>query len=293
MSVTRDVTAGKVLQKLVFYKLLDGDMKSCHGGEFQWELGKWYECYGPAITCVSGFHLTPIIPDWATSAAKRVFIAEVDWDSPVDVSQIFKDSASKISVKRCKLVRELTNQEIAEHGVIIRAPSGNEGATFASTPYTRVSGGAKAVVHDCSRFVHLTGGAECSGSDGIIRASGNSTVDARGDTVVVAATNGVIRVTGKAVVIVDSYSTVFAGDNATVVVRCATAKVFLYDKARAVVPRTSVAFSYYGALIVSKHHQDPEHAITGVVNAEYGRDQWRVLRNKSTQALRFVEKVTT
>lgn len=68
------------------YKVLDGNCKSCHGGNFYydrprftlfgWEPGRWTPLVEKVTTCSSGYHLTEEPWRWMSDKVRFVFEAE-------------------------------------------------------------------------------------------------------------------------------------------------------------------------------------------------------------------------
>jgi hypothetical protein len=72
----------------LFYKVLDAEGYSCHGGSLKWSLptknddgswtpGEWMpEIEGPLVECKNGYHLVTLeqLPGWLN---ERIFVAEV------------------------------------------------------------------------------------------------------------------------------------------------------------------------------------------------------------------------
>ena len=99
---------------MTYYKVLDSNGNSQHGGSFSWSLpegsgeaavpGEWHEV-PEASMCVSGFHLTTDPTEWWKSGS-RCFVAEA-----VDVTE--ETGSDKVVCRRVRLCRELSAAELA------------------------------------------------------------------------------------------------------------------------------------------------------------------------------------
>ena len=94
----------------MYYKvLLDG--KSFHGGEFEWSLpkngkpGKWHSVTGELMMCLHGLHLTDNPQKWWDRNAKCY---EVEYKDALEPAE------DKICVRKVRLVRELTHDDLAK-----------------------------------------------------------------------------------------------------------------------------------------------------------------------------------
>jgi hypothetical protein len=98
---------------LIYYKVLV-DGKSCHGGEFKWNLpvkqedgsyipGEWHTFEGEIKLCQSGFHLTDNPLSWHRPYS-QTYICEYDDSLPV-----IKDNIDKIVVQKCRLLHPVND----------------------------------------------------------------------------------------------------------------------------------------------------------------------------------------
>ena len=94
----------------MYYKvLLDG--KSFHGGEFEWSLpkngkpGKWHSVVGDLRMCLHGFHLTDNPQKWWNRDAKCY---------EVEYKDALQPNEDKICVRKVRLVKELTHDDLAK-----------------------------------------------------------------------------------------------------------------------------------------------------------------------------------
>lgn len=98
-----------------YYKVLK-DGHSFHGGKMKWSLpnggpGEWHEVQGDLIMCRRAIHLTRTPANWFDPGA-RVYAVEV-------AGAVTKGDGDKIAVRRCRLLRELDETELAEHGIFL------------------------------------------------------------------------------------------------------------------------------------------------------------------------------
>src|SRR5690606_32824707 len=105
-------------RSMKYYKvLLHG--RSCHGGDAEWSLpkqredgtwepGEWMpKIRGPLELCANGYHLTREPARWWREGAE-CYVAEWDGEHVGD-----GDGGDKIAVRRCRLLRKLSNGELA------------------------------------------------------------------------------------------------------------------------------------------------------------------------------------
>ena len=89
---------------MLYLKVLDSEMRSCNGGNQQWQLGKWLRHKGPVAICKSGLHLTLNPNEWR---GKRVFIAETP--------KVHHEQDYKAVARTVRLLRELSPPLLAEY----------------------------------------------------------------------------------------------------------------------------------------------------------------------------------
>lgn len=269
------VQALQALKDIRWFKVLNGDMRSFHGGQHTWELDKWYEVDKEPSVCHTGFHLTPVIRDWAgDNCAKRAFVVEVDWNAGFDASRIYERGAAKIAVRRCRLVRELTDNELCEHGVMFgQATTGVR--LIVSGEVSRVGGIGDAETGSCNALIVARDSARVFVDTGCAHAYDSSSIHAIGSTYTHARTDGRITASGCSVVRAQGSGDVFANESATVIVeRYDACRIFLADRAVAVVH----AYHKDTAILIAKRHNNPACAIAGRINHELNRDKWKVVR---------------
>lgn len=102
----------------VLFRESDGRLWSCHGGSYEWTLGEWTPEVPELKLGVQGYHLTRNPQAWWWRDPRtHAFLAE--YKDPVDGQ--FDDSwKSRVSVGSCRLMRELTDTELAESRVFLR-----------------------------------------------------------------------------------------------------------------------------------------------------------------------------
>jgi len=92
------------MANMLYLKVLDSEMRSCNGGNQQWQLGKWLRHKGPVAICKSGLHLTLKPKNWV---GKRVFIAETP--------KVHHEQDYKAVARTVRLLRELSPPLLAEY----------------------------------------------------------------------------------------------------------------------------------------------------------------------------------
>lgn len=262
-----------------WYKVLDMDMRSMHGGTHTWELGKWYELPVPPVACSHGFHLTRVIPDWIAGLPARVFKVQIDWKAGYDASQMFEHGSSKISVRRCRLITELTDDELALKGVMMGAVKSDQ-RRIVNGDNVRIYGEAYGETASEYQILRAYGESRVYADLGSTIAYDTVQVDAAHQSYVRACGSGRVEAYGNSIVKVSGDSEVFARSSATVIIDSYEAKVFLEEDAKAVVR------SGPGSVrLIGKKHSDPANAIIG---GENGRDKWKVVKRNGQ--LQFVPR---
>jgi hypothetical protein len=193
------------------YKVLNAEGRSFHGGDFQFSLpkdgnpGDWHEVEGEVVLCQNGFHLTDDPASWWGVAA-RCFLVESE-----GVVGDCKGSDRKCAAKKVRLIRELTNAELAEVRIFKEgAHTVSEGATYWAydSATVRASGSAT---------VEASGSATVRAYDSAtVRASGSATVEASGSATVRAYDSATVEASGSATVRASGSATVEASGSATV-----------------------------------------------------------------------------
>jgi len=199
---------------------------SWHGGEHRWSLptrdttgawtpGEWTPAVAPSV-CSRGWHLTTQ-PGlwWSGDAGVTAYLAE--WDGAL----ARREGDEKFAVERCRLLRELTADEIASCGV------------FLSGSHEMRTGSAWAY------------------DSATVRASGSATVTASGSATVWASGSATVRASGSATVRAYDSATVTAYGSATVTAYD-SATVRAYDSAKAHAAGQSVATAWGGAVVITR-----------------------------------------
>jgi hypothetical protein len=214
--------------------------------------------------CSRGWHLTTQ-PGlwWSGDAGVTAYLAE--WDGAREQ----REGDEKFAVERCRLLRELTADELASCGVFL---SGSHevrtGAAWASGSATvRAYGSATVTAYDSatvtaydSATVTAYGSATVTAYDSAtVRAYDSATVTASGSATVRAYDSATVRAYGSATVTAYDSATVTAYDSATVTaydsatVRAYdSATVTAYDSAKAHAAGQSVATAWSGTVAVTR-----------------------------------------
>src|SRR5947207_13377532 len=107
--MTATPTGDQPMATETYYKILV-DGSSCHGGSMKWSLpdgdkpGDWHEVPGKISLCSNGLHLTSRPIAWWKHGAEA-YLAEV--------GEIFGRDKDKIVTNRARLLRRLTDDELA------------------------------------------------------------------------------------------------------------------------------------------------------------------------------------
>ena len=189
--------------------------RSWHGGEHEWSLptqgadetwtpGEWTPRVTPRV-CSEGWHLTTEPARW-WSADEGVACYLAEHDGAVSRSE----GEDKIACERVRLLRPLTEDELAAVGIYTR------GEHKVSSGSAWASGSATVEAWDTAT-VRASGSAtvEASGS-AAVRASGSATVRASGSATVEASGSATVEASGSATVEAWDSATVEAWDSATV-----------------------------------------------------------------------------
>ena len=188
--------------------------RSWHGGAHVWSLpqtqpdgavtpGDWTPPVKPAV-CSRGWHLTTEPAHWwGTDPTVKAYLAE--WEGAVA-----RDEGDKFAVERCRLLRELTVEELATLSVFLTGEhTVRAGVAWASGSSTVTASGSSTVRAYDSSTVRASGSST-------VRASGSSTVTASGSSTVTAYDSSTVRAYGSSTVTAYGSSTVTAYDSSTV-----------------------------------------------------------------------------
>jgi hypothetical protein len=181
--------------------------QSWHGGTHVWSLpqaqpdgtvtpGDWTPAVKPAV-CSRGWHLTTEPARWwGVDAGIKAYLAE--WDGAVGR----REGDDKFAVERCRLVRELTADELAALNVFLSGEHEvRPGVAWAYGSSTVRASGSSTVM--------------ASGSS-TVRASGSSTVTACDSSTVTACDSSTVTAYDSSTVMASGSSTVTACDSSTV-----------------------------------------------------------------------------
>jgi hypothetical protein len=117
----------------MYYKVLKNGESMI--GKFSWSLpkgdekGEWHEVDGEISMCQNGLHLTARPVTWFQHKDCEVYEVEIDESKEV----ITEDFSDKIAVRRCRLVRKLTNDELSKDHDIHIFTSGAHAVTSGKT----------------------------------------------------------------------------------------------------------------------------------------------------------------
>jgi hypothetical protein len=214
----------------------------------------------------------------------------VDWSLPFSTEDNLLDVTTrdhKIAVQKCRLVRELTDAECARLGVL-SAWHNSMDWTETSAPLIKMSGG-KLEVHNMEARVQVYQTGAVRTSSRHVIAYDFATVYASYTANVVANGNAVVYATGISTVTANAQSTVFADDNATVIVRSRGAKVFVRDRAVALVEYDEDAMSGDGAVVRSKKAPGRVLHRNSGASRDINGERWKVIKN-ADDALTFTRR---
>ena len=197
--------------------------RSWHGGEHEWSLptqgadetwtpGEWTPRVTPRV-CSEGWHLTTEPARW-WSADEGVACYLAEHDGAVSRSE----GEDKIACERVRLLRPLTEDELAAVGIYTRGEHKvSSGSAWASGSATVEAWDSATVRASGSATVEASGSAavEASGS-ATVRASGSATVRASGSATVEAWDSATVEASGSATVRASGSATVEAWGSATV-----------------------------------------------------------------------------
>jgi hypothetical protein len=201
----------------------DGSLRSCHGGNFQWDPpilnkdgsytpGSWTPSAMVDLG-ESGYHLTDYPTSWWNNSNIGAYL--VEYRGKVQGS-FNDDRGRKIAVESCRLLRPLTSEELARYRIFIDG----EHQTWDTGPYV-VAGNAFLLSCTCevssqvSIFAFDNSMVRAMGNV-IVRASGNSDVYAYDNAVVTVRMNASVYALGAVNIYAFGDSEVYAYNGATV-----------------------------------------------------------------------------
>jgi hypothetical protein len=197
------------MSKTLFKVLLDG--QSFHGGSLVWDLpkegkpGEWQSVDGEVYLCHRGLHLTDWVACWWKPGAKA-YVVEAE-----GVEGDCENKDRKCVARRVRLLREATEQELAEAGVF------QSGTHLAKEARQFIASGSATVRASGSATVRASGSAAVRAWDSAtVEASGSATVEASGSATVEASGSATVRASGSATVEAWGSATVRASGSATV-----------------------------------------------------------------------------
>jgi hypothetical protein len=180
---------------------------SWHGGAHEWSLptratdgawtpGEWTPRVAPSV-CSQGWHLTTEPGRWwSGDAGVTAYLAE--WDGAL----ARREDDEKFAVERCRLLRELTANELAAFGVFL---SGDHevrpGRAWAyGSAMVRAYGSAMVWAHGSATVTAYGSATVWAYSSAMVRAYGSATVTAYGSATVRAHGSAMVRAYGSAMV---------------------------------------------------------------------------------------------
>jgi hypothetical protein len=209
----------------------DGSLRSCHGGNFQWDPpilkgvgswkpGKWTFPVRPSLCC-SGYHLTDDPSQWWDKQNSHAYF--VEYRGRVD--GLFTDSGDrKIAVESCRLLRPLTAKELEKYNIFTEGEHTIDGKLlpryFDGRKTQVYVGGIARVEVQGDLTVNAYGNAEVTARDQdesiLVSAFGNAVVNAFGNTMVYAQGYARVNAHDDTLVSAEGNSCIIAYDNATV-----------------------------------------------------------------------------
>lgn len=187
----------------------DGSLWSCHGGDFKWnhptlkadgtwKPGRWTKPVLDPYLCYKGYHLTDDPVGWWTGPNLRAFL--VEYDGKVDQSYYWGLNSSwsskdrKIAVETCRLLRPLTDKELAGYNVFTKGRH-----VFSGTECV-VKGTATVEVEDCD-VLALENSKVVARGESRVRAHDNSRITSWAHSVVRAFDNVAVHAHGNSFVV--------------------------------------------------------------------------------------------
>src|SRR5690606_25291789 len=201
----RPARAGGGVMTMTMYKVLVNG-RSCNGGDLvwslprqrpdgSWEAGAWHEVGGPIQVCRNGLHLTRHPVEWWKRGAE-CYVAEYEGDTDEDRDGL------KIAVRRARLLRRLTTEELAALGIW------REG-------HHRVTAG-RAIAYGSASVVAPGSASVVASGSASVEAYGSASVRAYDSASVVASGSASVRAYGSASVRAYDSASVVAYDSASV-----------------------------------------------------------------------------
>ena len=191
---------------------------SWHGGAHEWSLptrstdgawtpGEWTPAVAPSV-CSRGWHLTTEPGRWwSVDAGVTAYLAE--WDGAL----ARREGDEKFAVERCRLLRELTADELATFGVFrsgiheVRAGSawayGSAMVTAHGSATVRAYGSATVTAYDSATVTAYDSATVTAHGSATVRAHGSAKAHAAGQSVATAWGGGVVVTRADRGVIVD------------------------------------------------------------------------------------------
>ena len=258
---------------------------SWHGGEHEWSLptrdasgawtpGEWTPRVAPSV-CSRGWHLTTQ-PGlwWSSDAGVTAYLAE--WDGAL----ARHEGDEKFAVERCRLLRELTADELAACGVFL---SGSHevwaGSAWAYGSATVTAyGSATVTAHGSATVTAYDSATVWAYGSATVTAYDSATVWAHGSATVTAYDSATVRAHGSATVTAYDSATVTAYGSATVTAYD-SATVRAHDSAKAHAAGQSVATTWGGTVVVTRADRgvivDRRSGTPRTVCKRRGLDGWR------------------
>ena len=181
-----------------YYKVLMNG-KSLHGGSLEWSLpkgdkpGEWHEVKGVLSLCDNGLHITKTPIVWWEDGAECF---EVEWAG----DKIGDDN--KAVVRKCRLVRMLTDEDLCKLGIFRSGSHEVKSGTVAAS-------GSAIVRASDSAIVAAYGSA-------IVKAYGSALVKAYGSASVTAYSSAIVRAHDSVSVTAHDFTSVRAYDSVSV-----------------------------------------------------------------------------
>ena len=247
---------------------------SWHGGAHEWSLptrstdgawtpGEWTPAVAPSV-CSRGWHLTTEPGRWwSVDAGVTAYLAE--WDGAL----ARREGDEKFAVERCRLLRELTADELATFGVFrsgiheVRAGSawaygsamvtahGSATVTAHGSATVRAYGSATVTAHGSATVRAYDSATVTAYDSATVTAHGSATVTAYDSATVTAHGSATVRAYGSATVTAYDSATVTAYDSATVTAH-GSATVRAHGSAKAHAAGQSVATAWGGGVVVTR-----------------------------------------
>jgi hypothetical protein len=236
------------------YKVLRAG-ESWHGGAHRWSLptladdgtwtpGEWTPAVAPVL-CETGWHLTRDPARWWGAGDVAAYLTETS-----GAVTCYDDGDGKCAVGRCRLLRPLTRDELAELGVYTEGEhEARSGIAHASGSATVTAYGSATVTAYGSATVTAYDSATVTAYDSAtVRAYDSATVRAYGSATVTAYDSATVTAYGSATVTAYGSATVRAYDSATVTAYD-SATVTAYDSATVTAYGSATVRAYGSATV--------------------------------------------